>query len=268
MGAHGKRCKLINVILSHNPELPFSAAKLEQRGSGFNKRRDLTVLDKSGRPVLTGEVKLPYAKDGGTPYNSTVVEDARSKARRAEVKYFFTWNVNGCVLWETEPKAGAPRGHDYQSWKVTSVHREGHMEMPMTESAITRWLPAFLHDVARILHGTVAIGHLKSDEKFIERLESALKLPILNTLDELDARYKSRARDPNGICGCAATCCAPLQKTPKAFERIWKPPPNPPAIRSSRSWRSTRRCSNALVAKWGTSQSGRISPPAKICACI
>lgn len=180
----------INVILSHNPQLPFSAAKLEQRGSGSNKRRDLTILDKSGRAVLTGEVKLPYSRDGGTPYNPAVVKDARAKAHMAEVDYFFTWNVNDCVLWETEPKVGTPRDHDYESWKVTSVHREGHMEMPMTESAITRWLPGFLHDVAHILRGTAAIGHLKPDEKFIERLESALKLPILLTLDELDIRYK------------------------------------------------------------------------------
>jgi hypothetical protein len=56
----GNVASWINVILSHNPELPFSAARLEQRGSGSNKCRDITVLDKSGRPVLTGKVKLPY----------------------------------------------------------------------------------------------------------------------------------------------------------------------------------------------------------------
>lgn len=80
----------IDQILRHNPSLPFSGAKAEQRGSGSNKRRDLTILDRDGQPILTGEVKLPYAKDGTSPYRSDVVVDARKKAEKAGVRYFFT----------------------------------------------------------------------------------------------------------------------------------------------------------------------------------
>ena len=101
----------IALALVHNTELQFSGAKLEQRGSGSNKRRDLTLLDKSGRAVITGEVKMPYAPDGTSPFRSDVVTDARKKAERAGVKYFFTWNVNQCVLWETATAgAGGKRG--------------------------------------------------------------------------------------------------------------------------------------------------------------
>ncbi|MCA1959637.1 MAG: hypothetical protein LDL33_02490 [Desulfomonile sp.] len=50
----------INEILLKLPSLPFARAKCEQTGRGSRKRRDLTLLDKGKRGVLTGEVKLPY----------------------------------------------------------------------------------------------------------------------------------------------------------------------------------------------------------------
>ena len=84
----------IDQIVVHNPTLPFANAKTEQRGARSQKRRDLTIVDRDGRAVITGEVKLPYAKDGTSPYRSEVVLDARKKAERANVQYFFTWNVN------------------------------------------------------------------------------------------------------------------------------------------------------------------------------
>jgi hypothetical protein len=63
----------INAILTQNPRLPFSAAKCEQRGAKSLKRRDLTLLDKHQIIALTGEVKLPFQKDGGSPYIESVV---------------------------------------------------------------------------------------------------------------------------------------------------------------------------------------------------
>jgi hypothetical protein len=86
--------KWIVLILQRNKGLPFGDAYCEGQAPDSPKRRDLTVKDRIGRIVLTGEVKLPGKKDGATPYNAKVVEDARTKARRAGVRYFFTWNVN------------------------------------------------------------------------------------------------------------------------------------------------------------------------------
>ncbi|HHH76326.1 MAG TPA: SAM-dependent methyltransferase, partial [Phycisphaerae bacterium] len=185
----------INELLQKDRNLPFSRAKCEQRGKGSLKRRDLTLLDKSQRVVLTGEVKLPYRKDGGSPYNSSVVSDARRKAARAKAPFFFTWNVNECVLWETVPPRTSWKDQNYKSWDVTSVHKESHMLLPMTLHAIQIWLPTFLNDLAQILHGTTEIGRKSPDEKFIEALESSLQLPILLTIEELVNRYKkSRLR--------------------------------------------------------------------------
>ena len=74
----------INELIGKDPYLPFSAARCEQRSGDSLKRRDLTFLDRNHSVVLTGEVKLPYNKDGGSPHNAAVVRDARAKAR---IKY-------------------------------------------------------------------------------------------------------------------------------------------------------------------------------------
>ena len=89
----------INEIIGKDRTLPFSRAKCEQRPETSLKRRDLTLLGGIGQVLVTGEIKLPYQKDGSSPYNAVVVNDARAKAFKASSKYFFTWNVNECVLW-------------------------------------------------------------------------------------------------------------------------------------------------------------------------
>jgi len=180
----------INEILSKTPDLPFSAAKCEQRSTGSFTRRDLTLLDKDGRVVLTGEVKLPYRPDGGTPYNVELVKTARAKAARAGSKFFFTWNVNECVLWETTPAKTPLRDRNYRSWLVTSVHVESHLELPMTVQSIQKWLAEFLTDFSKILLGAASIGRKLPDEKFVEMVESALRMPVLLTMRELASRYE------------------------------------------------------------------------------
>lgn len=177
----------INEILAANPELPFSEAAVEQTSPGSVKRRDLTLLDRSGKAVLTGEVKLPYQKDGSTPYNKTVVVDARGKARRAGTELFFTWNVNQCVLWHTE-RAGS-RDEEHKFWKVTQVHRAGAMDRPDVRRDIQQWLISFLREVENVLYRVVEIGRRAPDERFIDRLESALERPIALNLEELVQRY-------------------------------------------------------------------------------
>ena len=180
----------INETLAKNPSLPFSRAKCEQTGEGSRKRRDLTLLDKDKHIVLTGEVKLPYQPEGGSPYNASVVRDARAKAQRARARFFFTWNVNEFVLWETETAKTSWQEQNYKSWVVTTIHRESHLELPMTAQAIKTWLALFLNEFAQIFRGAASIGFKAPDEKFIEALESSLKMPIVLNLEKLDELYK------------------------------------------------------------------------------
>src|SRR5262245_48988313 len=129
----------MNLIIEKDPTLPFSSVKFDRRSKGSQKRRDISVLGKDANVLATGEIKLPFQKDGATPYNATVVSDARAKANKAGAQYFFTWNVNECVLWKTETTTNDPKvGQNYRSWTVLTppIVRGSHLDIPSTEDAI------------------------------------------------------------------------------------------------------------------------------------
>lgn len=179
----------INELIAESPELPFSRAKTEQRAAGSAQRRDVTLLDRHGNPAVTGEIKLPDKADGGTPFNNAVVQDGRAKAQRAKVRYFFTWNVNTCVLWDTERAGESPRGREYRVWQVARVRRSRELAQADVQKAVRRWLATFLEDAADVVRGNTAIGHKLPDEKFMDALEAALEAPIRLTADALGERY-------------------------------------------------------------------------------
>lgn len=184
--------KWMTSILEKSPDLPFSEAYCEGQSPNSPKRRDLSIKDRNGRLVLTGEVKLPGRKDGATPYNDKVVADARSKAQRAQVPFFFTWNVNECVLWETEPKHLYPRP-DYKRWQIANLSSPRSLEFPDVQQQIKKWLPIFFRDVADILRGASFIEKKSPDEKFIDALEAALGTPIVLTYNALYEKYRYQA---------------------------------------------------------------------------
>jgi len=182
--------KWVQQALDSDPSLPFSQAKCETRTPGSDKRNDLILRDKDDRPVLTGEVKLPWQPHGGTPFNDQVVNDARAKAKRAKVGFFFTWNVNQFILWEVFAPKTAHTQRPYRTWRVTSVHRGDQLYSPMALQAIQAWLAAFLADFAAIIRGQAPLGLKLPDEQFTDRLEAALDRPIALTVEELAKRYK------------------------------------------------------------------------------
>ena len=186
----GSIANWIAEILVRNPRLPFSEAKIEKRSPGSTKRRDLTLLDKDKKAVLTGEVKLPWAADGRSPYNEAVVQDARRKARLARVDFFFTWNVNEFVLWQTDSAEAPLKDRQYRSWPVTLVHKPEHLEVSSTIHALKTWLTDFLSEFANIYLGAALLGTQLPDEKFLRMLEVALQQPIFYTQDELEKCYK------------------------------------------------------------------------------
>jgi len=187
----------INEILAKTPISPFDRSKIEQTGTGSLKRRDLTLLDKSKRVLITGEIKLPYQAEGNSPYIYKVVKDARKKARRAKARFFFTWNINECVLWDTEPVNQSKLEQDYKTWQVTHIHNETQLQHRATEEEIRDWLIKFLHTVAQLLEGTAKLGRKPPDEKFVDAVESSLKMPIQFTFDELDQLYRKKRERPH-----------------------------------------------------------------------
>lgn len=180
----------INAMVQADASLPSWEARCEKQKEGLAPRGDLTFLDENQRVVLTGEVKLPYARDGSTPYNFDLVRDARRKAARQGAEFFFTWNVNKCVLWETEPAREGWLNHDCRSWDVERVAKESDLEQESVQFHIRSWLATFLGEVAQILRRAAPLGYKPPDAKFIEMLESALDVPIQLTTDRLAQLYQ------------------------------------------------------------------------------
>lgn len=191
-GFTGEVKSWIDQIVQRNTSLPFSGAKVEVVGKGSQKRRDLTLIDRNGDPLLTGEVKLPDAPDGGSPYRSEVVKDAQQKALRAGVKFFFTWNVNECVLWETATAGAGLKDRAYERWTVAALTNRVQLDAAPVQATIHEWLVKFLHDAARILKSGKVGGERTPDIKFVEALESALTIPIRHTHEALAKLYVTK----------------------------------------------------------------------------
>ena len=190
-GFTGEVKSWIDQIAKLNTNLPFAGARVEDVGKGSQKRRDLTLIDRNGDAILTGEVKLPDAPDGGSPYRAEVVKDAQQKALRAGVKFFFTWNVNECVLWETATAGAGLKDRAYERWTVVALTNRAQLEASPVQARIYEWLVTFLHDAARILNSGKVGGGRTPDVKFVEALEAALTVPIRHTHEALAKRYVS-----------------------------------------------------------------------------
>jgi len=170
-------------FISADPEFPFLGAEVEVRKQGKLERRDL-VLRPRNNPngfALTGEVKLPDKPDGRSPYNESLVLDAHEKASAVGVEYFFTWNVNRFVLWQTfKPQTVIfDRQLNFYDWaQITDSSELARSEA--TESLKRRW-EEFLLEFAAIYRGAKPFVRRPLDQWFIHLLESALDQPTVFT---------------------------------------------------------------------------------------
>lgn len=180
----------INTLISAQPTaLPFTRAKVEKRSAGSLKRRDLTLLGSDGGVLLTGEIKMPWAEDGHSPFVEKVIRDARAKARRAGANWFFTWNVNELVLWRRGDQEGQEYEQEFKRYQVATISRPADFDDPYCERGLREGLANFLFDFARLILGTERLRLRPPDDYFIESLESFLERPIELTLSEIRRRY-------------------------------------------------------------------------------
>jgi len=183
----------INLILNDKPELPFSKALVEERGKGSRKRRDLTIYDREGKIVLTGEVKMPESPEGRSPYQESLVIDAHEKANRIGVEYYFTWNVNKCVLWKTFEQ-GKPITERYLEpfdALPSPIRRSDELLHPRVQEQVALFLVRFLERCAAIFSGAEPMLLLPLDVKFIDVWESGLFPLVADTLHAINERYQS-----------------------------------------------------------------------------
>ncbi len=183
----------INEILKERIDLPFSEAKCEQRKSGTIKRRDLTLLNRANKPVFTGEVKMPDKRDGRSPLNETAVIDAHNKANAIGVEYFFTWNVNDCVLWKTfeQGKSITERHLEFLKTFPAPITKSDELLQPRVREQVKSFLEKLLERCAAILSGERPLAKLPLDETFIKVWELALMPIVRETLFAVNTKFNS-----------------------------------------------------------------------------
>lgn len=177
---------------NNGPSFPISGARIEVRPAGSQKRRDLTIYDRNGVPCLTGEVKLPWANDGHSPYFEDVVQDAREKAEKAGVQWFVTWNVNELLLWRRDDVGALGIARRVERHQIANIQRPQDLESPKVLNAIRDGIERFVTLFARTLLGERGVERRPPDLYFIHSLESFLERPIQLTHLGLMDRYGRR----------------------------------------------------------------------------
>ncbi len=183
----------INGVIERRPDLPFSGARCEQRGHGSNRRRDLTLLGRNNKAIFTGEVKMPGTRDGRSPLNESVVLDAHEKANAIGVEYFFTWNINDCILWNTfeKGKSITERHIEFLKALPAPIAKAADVNDPRVAEQIGVFLERLLDRCSAILSGDRPIAKLPLDEKFIRVWELAIFPIVQETHAALSSQYIS-----------------------------------------------------------------------------
>jgi type I restriction-modification system DNA methylase subunit len=180
----------VTEICTARPDLPFEKATVEVTVKGKNTRHDLTLYDRDGKKVLTGEVKRPENPDGRNPMSDALLTDAFMKASATGTPYFFTWNVNRCVLFDSlknAPLTERSLEHFYVLQPPIKTSKE--LESGHRAPEIKKFLTSFLERLAAITRGEDTLGTLPLDEIFLLKWEAALEQPVAQTYSALLLKY-------------------------------------------------------------------------------
>ncbi len=171
-------------IFETHPELPFGSSEIERFGRGSLQRQDFRVYERKeggrGRLALCGEVKLPGAAQGGSPFGQALMEDAFKKATRENCRYFFTWNVEHLALFDRKLwDAVSMHERCVGEWKLgAELNRPEDVTRPEVKGKLQDdFLPRFFADFADIYSGRKRdLGQPPSDF-YVSVLESHLSGP-------------------------------------------------------------------------------------------
>lgn len=177
---------------------PLGRAEAELTEFMGNRRLDLVIFDRetTTRPLITGELKVPWDALGRTPYNQRVIEDAHRKASNCGAPYFLTWNIRRVVVWRTDDP-GRPLmervvfDRELVPFAMTSAEDLTRVEFETTWRKSLEELVAFLH---QLIAGPPQPAYVPLDRQFIGRLESLLDFPIEFTAQALAQRMQSDTR--------------------------------------------------------------------------
>ncbi|MGH9752464.1 MAG: HsdM family class I SAM-dependent methyltransferase, partial [Blastocatellia bacterium] len=197
-------------IFEENQNLPFGSSDIESFGKGSQKRQDLRFYARKesgqGKLALCGEVKLPGAAQGRSPFDLSLMQDAFNKATAENCRYFFTWNVEHLALfdrslWDAESMHERCIGQ----WKLgeelnkpTDVAREA-----VSKKIREEFLPKFFADFGEIYKGVKPNLGQPPSEFYVAVLETHLSGPmgpVRELRDYLEVTANSDKRFDSRLC--------------------------------------------------------------------
>ena len=180
----------ISEICAARPDLGFANATVEEPVKGKNTRHDLKIYDQAGHAVLCGEVKRPENPEGKDPMDDDLIWDAYKKATTSEIRYFFTWNINGAVLFDGHENKPLPERR-LQPFAVLDppIASSKALEGGARDAEIKKFLARLLERLRDVTHGGQSLQTLPLDELFLKRWEFALQQPVAKTNAALIENY-------------------------------------------------------------------------------
>ncbi len=139
----------IDAELQLTPYGTLTRAENEVHATGTNTRHDLLIFA-GNKPVFSCEVKVPTNPQGTSPYDHSVVENARRKAEVEGLSFFGTFNCASFVLWQVD-MPGIPiyrRGID--RWRVVEPQHLTRLDGSDAENTFKDFVRPLPTAVARV----------------------------------------------------------------------------------------------------------------------
>src|SRR2546425_571470 len=181
--------KWADAIFASHPAWSFKRTEIEESKGINRKRSDLRVYGSNNKLILAGEVKLPGTADGRNAYNFALVDDSSHKASNAGAEFFFTWNVNKFVLFDSKLwhlPIMERRVKDYDLG--LDLDNPDDVSRPEVEKRIREFLADFFADLQSIMDGKQPDWGMPPDEFFIRAFESHISWPVKLTAEFLWAK--------------------------------------------------------------------------------
>jgi methylase of polypeptide subunit release factors len=176
--------KWADKLFSQNPAWNFVRTEIEE--SVKRKRSDLRIYASNNRLALAGEVKLPGTAEGRNAYNSDLISDAFQKASNLGAEFFFTWNVNKLVLFDSKKWNVPIMERRLNDWDLgLDLDKPEDVSRPEVEEAIQRFLAKFFAQFHEIVEGIKTDWAKPPDQYFISALESHIGWPVKLTREFL-----------------------------------------------------------------------------------
>lgn len=171
---------------------PIGHAEAELTEFKGAKRLDLVIFgrERTDDPVVTGELKMPWAAEGRTPHNTKVLEDAFTKASKVGALYFLTWNVRRVVVWKTDDeKVPLSERAVYEDELTTEPLKSvADLTRASVQNALKLGIKKLVVFLDSLLTGPPKPAYIPLDRLFIGRIEAALYYPVEATIQAITSR--------------------------------------------------------------------------------